>query len=126
MGSILSFIGTILFRKEVKMENFIKKIFDIDTMTENYQKELDFKKQNLLNDRKERLHEIDLEYLNILKNEKENFEFCVEKFQKEQKDRLIDFNKKSTEIKDFFNNKKVILVKKFANDILESGEFYDE
>lgn len=108
------------------MENFIQKIFDIDENAENYQMDLEIKKQKLLNDRKEKLKCIDDEYFKVLEEEKENLSLRLESIEKEDLKKLESYNRKSIETKNIFMDKKETLVKNFANSILESGELYGE
>ncbi len=108
------------------MENFIQKIFDIDENAENYQRDLEIKKQKLLNDRKEKLKCIDDEYFKVLEEEKENLSLRLESIEKEDFKKLESYNRKSIETKNIFMDKKETLVKNFANSILESGELYGE
>ena len=61
------------------MESFIEKIFDIDRNAEDYQKQLEAKKQKLLLDRKEKLNAIDEEYNKVLEEEQENLKLYLSK-----------------------------------------------
>lgn len=108
------------------MESFIEKIFDIDRNAEDYQKQLEAEKQKLLLDRKERLNVIDEEYNKVLEEEQENLKLYLSKIEHEDKDKLEEYNKKSLEIKNVFEDKKENLVKNIASSLLESGEFYGE
>ena len=108
------------------MESFIEKIFDIDRNAEDYQKQLEAKKQKLLLDRKEKLNAIDEEYNKVLEEEQENLKLHLSKIEHEDKYKLDEYNKKSFEIKNVFEDKKENLVKNIASSLLESGEFYGE
>ncbi|MFP5493706.1 hypothetical protein ACLGL2_03720 [Parvimonas sp. G1641] len=108
------------------MESFIEKIFDIDRNAEDYQKQLEAKKQKLLLDRKEKLNAIDEEYNKVLEEEQENLKLHLSKIEHEDKYKLDEYNKKSLEIKNVFEDKKENLVKNIASSLLESGEFYGE
>ena len=108
------------------MESFIKNIFDIDKGAEDYQQRLEVEKQKLLLDRKERLNVIDEEYNKVLEEEQENLKLYLSKIEHEDKDKLEEYNKKSLEIKNVFEDKKENLVKNIASSLLESGEFYGE
>lgn len=108
------------------MESFIEKIFDIDRNAEDYQKQLEAKKQKLLLDRKEKLDAIDEEYNKVLEEEQENLKLHLSKIEHEDKYKLDEYNKKSLEIKNVFEDKKENLVKNIASSLLESGEFYGE
>ena len=108
------------------MESFIKNIFDIDKGAEDYQMKLEAEKQKLLLDRKERLNVIDEEYNKVLEEEQENLKLYLSKIEHEDKDKLEEYNKKSLEVKNVFEDKKENLVKNIASSLLESGEFYGE
>ena len=108
------------------MESFIEKIFDIDRNAEDYQKQLEAEKQKLLLDRKEKLNAIDEEYNKVLEEEQENLKLHLSKIEHEDKYKLDEYNKKSLEIKNDFEDKKESLVKNIASSLLESGEFYGE
>ena len=108
------------------MESFIEKIFDIDRNAEDYQKQLEAEKQKLLLDRKEKLKAIDEEYNKVLEEEQENLKLHLSSIESEDKDKLVEYNKKSKAIKSVFEDKKEILIKNFADSLLESGEFYGE
>lgn len=108
------------------MESFIEKIFDIDRNAEDYQKQLEAEKQKLLLDRKEKLNAIDEEYNKVLEEEQENLNLHLSKIEHEDKYKLDEYNKKSLEIKNVFEDKKENLVKNIASSLLESGEFYGE
>ena len=108
------------------MESFIKNIFDIDKGAEDYQMKLEAEKQKLLLDRKERLNVIDEEYNKVLEEEQENLKLHLSKIEHEDKYKLDEYNKKSLEIKNVFEDKKENLVKNIASSLLESGEFYGE
>ena len=108
------------------MESFIEKIFDIDKNAEDYQKQLEAEKQKLLLDRKEKLKAIDEEYNKVLEEEQENLKLHLSKIEHEDKNKLDEYNKKSLEIKNVFEDKKECLVKNIASSLLESGEFYGE
>lgn len=108
------------------MESFIEKIFDIDRNAEDYQKQLEAKKQKLLLDRKEKLNAIDEEYNKVLEEEQENLKLHLSKIENEDKNKLDEYNKKSLDIKNVFEDKKENLVKNIASSLLESGEFYGE
>lgn len=108
------------------MESFIEKIFDIDRNAEDYQKQLEAKKQKLLLDGKEKLNAIDEEYNKVLEEEQENLKLHLSKIEHEDKYKLDEYNKKSLEIKNVFEDKKENLVKNIASSLLESGEFYGE
>lgn len=108
------------------MESFIEKIFDIDRNAEDYQKQLEAEKQKLLLDRKEKLKAIDEEYNKVLEEEQENLKLHLSKIEHEDKKKLDEYNKKSLEIKNVFEDKKESLVKNIASSLLESGEFYGE
>jgi len=82
------------------MESFIKNIFDIDKGAEDYQMKLEAEKQK--------------------------FKLYLSKIEHEDKDKLEEYNKKSLEIKNVFEDKKENLVKNIASSLLESGEFYGE
>ena len=104
----------------------IKNIFDIDKGAEDEQMKLEAEKQKLLLDRKERLNVIDEEYNKVLEEEQENLKLYLSKIEHEDKDKLEEYNKKSLEIKNVFEDKKENLVKNIASSLLESGEFYGE
>lgn len=108
------------------MKSFIEKIFDIDRNAEDYQKQLEAEKQKLLLDRKEKLNAIDEEYNKVLEEEQENLKLHLSKIEHEDKYKLDEYNKKSLEIKNVFEDKKENLVKNIASSLLESGEFYGE
>ena len=108
------------------MESFIKNIFDIDKGAEDYQQRLEVEKQRLLKDRKEKMKVIDDEYNKVLEEEQENLKLYLSKIEHEDKDKLEEYNKKSLEIKNVFEDKKENLVKNIASSLLESGEFYGE
>ena len=108
------------------MESFIKNIFDIDKGAEDYQQRLEVEKQKLLKDRKDKMKVIDNEYNKVLEEEQENLKLYLSKIEHEDKDKLEEYNKKSLEIKNVFEDKKENLVKNIASSLLESGEFYGE
>ena len=108
------------------MESFIKNIFDIDKGAEDYQQRLEVEKQKLLKDRKDKMKVIDDEYNKVLEEEQENLKLYLSKIEHEDKDKLEEYNKKSLEIKNVFEDKKENLVKNIASSLLESGEFYGE
>jgi len=121
------FDGAIWLTDKLKYnESFIKNIFDIDKGAEDYQMKLEAEKQKLLLDRKERLNVIDEEYNKVLEEEQENLKLYLSKIEHEDKDKLEEYNKKSLEIKNVFEDKKENLVKNIASSLLESGEFYGE
>ena len=108
------------------MESFIKNIFDIDKGAEDYQQRLEAEKQKLLKDRKEKMKVIDDEYNKVLEEEQVKFKLHLSSIESEDKDKLVEYNKKSKAIKNIFEDKKEILIKNFADSLLESGEFYGE
>ena len=101
------------------MESFIKNIFDIDKGAEDYQ-------QRLLKDRKEKMKVIDDEYNKVLEEEQENLKLHLSSIESEDKDKLVEYSKKAEAMKNIFEDKKEILIKNFADSLLESGEFYGE
>lgn len=108
------------------MESFIKNIFDIDKGAEDYQQRLEVEKQRLLKDRKEKMKVIDDEYNKVLEEEQENLKLHLFSIESEDKDKLVEYSKKSEATKNIFKDKKEILIKNFADSLLESGEFYGE
>lgn len=104
----------------------LKILFDIDKGAEDYQKKLEAEKQKLLKDRKEKMKVIDDEYNKVLEEEQENLKLYLSSIESEDKDKLVEYNEKSEAIKNIFEDKKEILIKNFADSLLESGEFYGE
>ena len=108
------------------MESFIKNIFDIDKGAEDYQQRVEVEKQRLLKDRKEKMKVIDDEYNKVLEEEQENLKLHLSSIESEDKDKLVEYSKKAEAMKNIFEDKKEILIKNFADSLLESGEFYGE
>lgn len=108
------------------MESFIKNIFDIDKGAEDYQQRLEVEKQKLLKDRKDKMKVIDDEYNKVLEEEQENLKLHLSSIENEDKNKLVEYNEKSEAIKNVFEDKKEILIKNFADSLLESGEFCGE
>ena len=106
--------------------SFIKNIFDIDKGAEDYQQRLEVEKQKLLKDRKDKMKVIDDEYNKVLEEEQENLKLHLSSIENEDKNKLVEYNEKSEAIKSVFEDKKEILIKNFADSLLESGEFYGE
>ena len=69
---------------------------------------------------------IDDEYNKVLEEEQENLKLHLSSIENEDKNKLVEYNEKSEAIKSVFEDKKEILIKNFANSLLESGEFYGE
>ena len=69
---------------------------------------------------------IDDEYNKVLEEEQENLKLHLSSIENEDKNKLVEYNEKSEAIKNVFEDKKEILIKNFADSLLESGEFYGE
>lgn len=100
------------------MEDFIKKIFEIDDEAEKYEQSLEDKKKQLIKDRQDKLSKIDKEYEEAIKNEKENLNSRLNEIESSDNLKLEEFRKKAEDIKRVFEQKKDVLIEKFADSLL--------
>lgn len=100
------------------MEDFIKKIFEIDDEAEKYEQSLEDKKKQLIQDRQDKLTKIDKEYEEAIKNEKENLNSRLNEIESSDNLKLEEFKKKAEDIKRVFEQKKDVLIEKFADSLL--------
>lgn len=100
------------------MEDFIKKIFEIDDEAEKYEQSLEDKKKQLIKDRQDKLSKIDKEYEEAIKNEKENLNSRLNEIESSDNLKLVEFRKKAEDIKRVFEQKKDVLIEKFADSLL--------
>ena len=105
------------------MEDFIKKIFDIDNSSDNYKKFFEDEKSKLVSEQKSKLDKIDENYFKILENEKTNLKVITEKLQIEQEEKLKIYKNQANSIRSNFDNKKESLLNSFSKVLLESGDF---
>ena len=89
------------------MEDFIKKIFEIDDEAEKYEQSLEDKKKQLIQDRQDKLTKIDKEYEEAIKNEKENLNSRLNEIESSDNLKLEEFKKKAEDIKRVFEQKKM-------------------
>ena len=92
------------------MEDFIKKIFEIDDEAEKYEQSLEDKKKQLIQDRQDKLTKIDKEYEEAIKNEKENLNSRLNEIESSDNLKLEEFKKKAEDIKRVFEQKKDVLI----------------
>jgi hypothetical protein len=100
------------------MEDFIKKIFEIDDEAEKYEQSLEDKKKQLIQDRQDKLTKIDKEYEEAIKNEKENLNSRLNEIESSDNLKLEEFRKKAEDIKRVFEQKKDVLIEKFSDSLL--------
>lgn len=100
------------------MEDFIKKIFEIDDEAEKYEQSLEDKKKQLIQDRQDKLTKIDKEYEEAIKNEKENLNSRLNEIESSDNLKLEEFRKKAEDIKRLFEQKKDVLIEKFSDSLL--------
>lgn len=100
------------------MEDFIKRIFEIDDEAEKYEQSLEDKKKQLIQDRQDKLTKIDKEYEEAIKNEKENLNSRLNEIESSDNLKLVEFRKKAEDIKRVFEQKKDVLIEKFADSLL--------
>ena len=100
------------------MEDFIKKIFEIDDEAEKYEQSLEDKKKQLIQDRQDKLTKIDKEYEEAIKNEKENLNSRLNEIESSDNLKLEEFRKKAEDIKRVFEQKKDVLIEKFSVSLL--------
>lgn len=100
------------------MEDFIKKIFEIDDEAEKYEQSLEDKKKQLIQDRQDKLSKIDKEYEEAIKNEKENLNSRLNEIESSDNLKLEEFRKKAEDIKRVFEQKKDVLIEKFSDSLL--------
>ena len=100
------------------MEDFIKKIFEIDDEAEKYEQSLEDKKKQLIKDRQDKLTKIDKEYEKAIKNEKENLNSRLNEIESSDNLKLEEFRKKAEDIKRVFEQKKDVLIEKFSDSLL--------
>lgn len=100
------------------MEDFIKKIFEIDDEAEKYEQSLEDKKKQLIQDRQDKLTKIDKEYEKAIKNEKENLNSRLNEIESSDNLKLEEFRKKAEDIKRVFEQKKDVLIEKFSDSLL--------
>ncbi|KXB46559.1 hypothetical protein HMPREF3188_00634 [Tissierellia bacterium KA00581] len=104
------------------MDDFIKKIFDIDKESDSFKKKFEEKKNSLLEERKKSIEEIDQKYHSFIKEQDDIFKLKLEKEEKENSKKLESFVQKSKEMRKIFNEKKDFLIDDIAKRLLESGE----
>jgi len=100
------------------MEDFIKRIFEIDDEAEKYEQSLEDKKKQLIQDRQDKLTKIDKEYEEAIKNEKENLNSRLNEIESSDNLKLEEFRKKAEDIKRVFEQKKDVLIEKFSDSLL--------
>lgn len=100
------------------MEDFIKKIFEIDDEAEKYEQSLEEKKKQLIQDRQDKLNKIDKDYEDSIKAEKENLNRRLSEIESSDNLKLDDFRKKAEDIRKMFEQKKEMLIEEFANSLL--------
>ena len=100
------------------MEDFIKKIFEIDDEAEKYEQSLEDKKKQLIQDRQDKLTKIDKEYEEAIKNEKENLNSRLNEIESSDNLKLEEFRKKAEDIKRVFEQKKNVLIEDIADSLL--------
>jgi len=100
------------------MEDFIKKIFEIDDEAEKYEQSLEEKKKQLIQDRQDKLNKIDKDYEDAIKAEKENLNRRLSEIESSDNLKLDDFRKKAEDIRKMFEQKKEMLIEEFANSLL--------
>ncbi|EJP22427.1 hypothetical protein HMPREF1142_1278 [Peptostreptococcaceae bacterium AS15] len=100
------------------MEDFIKKIFEIDDEAEKYEQSLEEKKKQLIQDRQYKLNKIDKDYEDAIKAEKENLNRRLSEIESSDNLKLDDFRKKAEDIRKMFEQKKEMLIEEFANSLL--------
>lgn len=100
------------------MEDFIKKIFEIDDEAEKYEQSFEEKKRQLIQDRQDKLNKIDKDYEDTIKAEKENLNRRLSEIESSDNKKLEGFRKKSEDIKKMFEQKKDILIEEFADSLL--------
>lgn len=104
------------------MDNFIKKIFEIDKDSDSFKKTFEEKKKSLLEDRKKSIEKIDQEYCDFLKQQEDVFKLKIEKATEENKAKLDSFVTKSKEMRKIFDERKDFLIDDISKRLLESGE----
>ncbi|EFM39385.1 hypothetical protein HMPREF0379_0839 [[Eubacterium] yurii subsp. margaretiae ATCC 43715] len=100
------------------MEDFIKKIFEIDDEAEKYEQSLEEKKKQLIQDRQDKLNKIDKDYEDAIKAEKENLNRRLSEIESSDNLKLDDFRKKAEDIRRMFEQKKEMLIEEFADSLL--------
>ena len=100
------------------MEDFIKKIFEIDDEAEKYEQSLEEKKKQLIQDRQDKLNKIDKDYEDAIKTEKENLNHRLSEIESSDSLKLDDFRKKAEDIRKLFEQKKEMLIEEFADSLL--------
>ena len=100
------------------MEDFIKKIFEIDDEAEKYEQSLEEKKKQLIQDRQDKLNKIDKDYEDAIKAEKENLNRRLSEIESSDNLKLDDFRKKAEDKRRMFEQKKEMLIEEFANSLL--------
>ena len=100
------------------MENFIKKIFDIDDEAEELKKVLEEKKQNLSKKFDEEIENIDTHYRRVVEEEKNNLSSRLKEIEAQEKLRLDDYEKKAEKLKLIFLQKKDELLEKISGNLL--------
>lgn len=100
------------------MEDFIKKIFEIDDEAEKYEQSLEQKKKQLIQDRQDQLNKIDKDFEEAIKIEKENLSHRLSEIESSDNQKLEDFRKKAEDIKRMFEQKKNVLIEEIAESLL--------
>lgn len=100
------------------MEDFIKKIFEIDDEAEKYEQSLEEKKKQLIQDRQDKLNKIDKDYEDAIKTEKDNLNRRLSEIESSDSLKLDDFRKKAEDIRKMFEQKKEMLIEDIADSLL--------
>ena len=100
------------------MEDFIKKIFEIDDEAEKYEQSLEQKKKQQIQDRQEKLNKIDKDYEEAIKIEKENLNHRLSEIESSDNQKLENFRQKAEVIKRMFEQKKNVLIEDIADSLL--------
>ncbi|MGL5439172.1 MAG: hypothetical protein ACRDA4_02140 [Filifactoraceae bacterium] len=103
------------------MDNFVQQIFEIDRESEEYRKLLENKKNELLQERKCQLEELDNLYLNALEEEKNNLHLKLTNIESQEWKELEKYKAMAENTKNLFVKKREILVENIAKSILEGG-----
>lgn len=104
------------------MDDFIKKIFEIDKDSDDLKKDFEKKKIFLLEQREKEKKEIDEKYNSFIKEQEDILKIQIKNLEIEHSEKLESFIQKSNEIKKIFDEKKDFLIDDITNCLLESGE----
>lgn len=104
------------------MDDFIKKIFEIDKDSDDLKKVFEQEKRTLLEKRDKELKEIDEKYNSFIKEQEDILTLEIKNVERENVEKLDSFVQKSEEIKKTFKEKKDFLIDDITNCLLESGE----